>query len=330
MSPREAALHQVKLADGMSAKRILVVDDDVGVCEALTGILADLGYQVNHATTTEEAVARGDQADLVVCDLVLGHEDGLSLIEQLKVRSPHLKAIVLSGNPSIEALQRSMDLGVACFLTKPTKWSELLHWVAQSFGEEPLRALLFPSRLKEKLGRVAHHLGDVMTADPHDWWLVRTQLRQKAPSCVLVDVSAAETADFFNACQTELGGCCLFLVCREEDFFVARQLVSRFPTARCLSIESSPAEFMRAIRAALEARRETSDRVREAISRDLGRCVYAKPLHTGYYCTVSGPCPFGEEKMFTVAVKGKEYDRCPKRSFPIKDLDRVGVLAWHG
>lgn len=312
------------------AKHILVIDDDVAICEALKEILAELGYEVSCAATAQEALSHVHQADLVICDLMLGIEDGLTVIDQLKACKPHLKVIVLSGNPSIDALQRSIDLGVMCFLTKPTKWSELLDWVARSFGEEPLRVLLVPSRLKETLGPVVHCLGDILTADPHDWWLVRTQLRERAPSCVMVDVSAAETADFFNACQTELGECCLFLVCREEDFFVARQLVSRFPTARCLSIESSPAEVVGAIRAALEVRRKTSERVREAVLEDLGRCIYAMPFHSGYYCTVSSPCPFGQEKVSVVTIKGKDYDRCPKRPFPIKGLDRVGLLSWHG
>jgi hypothetical protein len=121
-----------------------------------------------------------------------------------------------------------------------------------------------------------------------------------------------------------------FVMCRNEDFNAARQLIGRFPSATCLAIEGSSARVLHSIRSQVIARREESERVRAMLTQQLTRCEYAEPLRTGYYCTVPGPCPYGEEKDSLVTVRGKDHHRCPKRPFVIPNADRVGLLVWKG
>jgi len=93
------------------AKQILLVDDEVAICEALTAFLAEQGHQVRYATNGEGAVAQALHADLAICDLRLGSENGLDVIERLRRVRPELKILVLTAYPSIDALQTATNLG---------------------------------------------------------------------------------------------------------------------------------------------------------------------------------------------------------------------------
>jgi len=73
------------------AKQILLVDDEVAICEALTAFLAEQGHQVRYATNGEGAVAQALHADLAICDLRLGSENGLDVIERLRRVRPELQ-----------------------------------------------------------------------------------------------------------------------------------------------------------------------------------------------------------------------------------------------
>jgi len=312
------------------AKHILLVDDEVAICEALKAFLVEYGHRVSYATNGEAAVAEVLHADLAICDLKLGNENGLSVIERLKAVRPELKVLVLTAYPTIEDLQTANDLGVSAFLTKPLGMPELLSTVDRVFGEGLGTFVLFPSALREKLADAVPYLGEVTTVEGPNWLRVRGVLRTAAPSCVLVDASAPDALDFLDACRRELEGRAVFLLCREEDFNVARQLVGRLPGVKCLTLSGGSGPLLRAIRDQLIARRNESERVRSMLARQLARCEYAAPLHIGYYCTIAGPCPFGEEKDAVVTVKGRDHRRCPRRPFAIPDADRVGLLTWSG
>ncbi len=312
------------------ARHILLVDDEPDICEVLKAFLVSQGHDVTCANDREQAVASALQADLVVCDLKLGNENGLDVIQQLKAMRPELKILVLTAYPTIDALQTAKDLGVLGFLTKPVGLPELLASVNKALGEELGHVLLFPSGLKTKLRDIIPYLPEVSVADPPNWLRVRTQIRAVSPSCVLVDGSVPEGLDFLDACKRELDDVSLFIMCRDEDFNTVRQLIVRFPAARCLKLESPPEEVLRAIRVQVIARREEGLRVRALLQQQLSRCKYAEPLRTGYYCTLPGPCPFGEEKDSLVTVRGKDYHRCPKRPFLIPSVERVGLLTWEG
>lgn len=314
----------------MGSRHILLVDDEVDICEAFKAFLGSQGHEVTYATTGAKALADALQADLVICDIRLGHEDGLKVVERLKNIRPELKVLVLTGYPSIEALQTAKNLGVVGFLTKPLALPELLSSVDKVLGEEIGPVLAFPSSLKDKLADVLAYLGEVSFADAPNWLRVRTQIRAVQPVCVLVDGGAPETIDFLDACRRELEGRTLFVMCRNEDFNAARQLIGRLPSATCLAIEGSSERVLHSIRSQVIARREESERVRAMLAQQLTRCEYAEPLRTGYYCTIPGPCPYGEEKDSLVTVRGKDHHRCPKRPFVIPNADRVGLLVWKG
>ena len=128
------------------AKQILLVDDEVAICEALTAFLAEQGHQVRYATNGEGAVAQALHADLAICDLRLGSENGLDVIERLRRVRPELKILVLTAYPSIDALQTATNLGVAGFLSKPLGISRPVELVARENAAENGGAVVRPHR----------------------------------------------------------------------------------------------------------------------------------------------------------------------------------------
>ncbi len=109
------------------AKQILLVDDEVAICEALTAFLAEQGHQVRYATNGEGAVAQALHADLA------------------SVR-PELKILVLTAYPSIDALQTATNLGVAGFLSKPLGISRPVELVAREDAAQNGGAVVRPHR----------------------------------------------------------------------------------------------------------------------------------------------------------------------------------------
>jgi DNA-binding NtrC family response regulator len=107
---------------------ILVVDDDRAFRVAARTMLEDDGYTVILARGGEEALLRlGEQpVDLVLTDLMMEQMSGLTLLAQLRARSPELPVIMVTGFGSIQTAIEAMRLGASDYVTKPHNNDELL------------------------------------------------------------------------------------------------------------------------------------------------------------------------------------------------------------
>jgi PAS domain S-box-containing protein len=78
--------------------RILVVDDDLGVCQSLRDLLTEEGGEVLVATGGREALARleHDAVDLVLSDVVMPDLDGYELFQQVRDRHPGLPVVLMT------------------------------------------------------------------------------------------------------------------------------------------------------------------------------------------------------------------------------------------
>ncbi len=112
---------------------ILVVDDDFMLRQMLTRLLVRQGYQVSAAGSVAEArsiLARGG-LDLVLTDLQMPGEDGLTLLSEVRQRYPALPVVMLTAHGSMEVVVQALRRGANDFLTKPYQISELLAIVAR-------------------------------------------------------------------------------------------------------------------------------------------------------------------------------------------------------
>ena len=116
-------------------KKILVVDDDPDILDALQMTLQDAGYSV---TTTEKGEyaenlrdTNGNLPHLIILDVLLSGKDGRTICQRLKHQenTKHIPIIMISAHPN--ARQSVKDVGANDFLAKPFDIDDLLAMVEQ-------------------------------------------------------------------------------------------------------------------------------------------------------------------------------------------------------
>jgi CheY-like chemotaxis protein len=121
--------------DHPTPNRILVVDDDKGVREAMAGVISDFGYDVAVAANGDEALIllQDSTFGLVFTDFHMPGMDGWRLAEHIKKDSAAIVVLVTaSDRRSVE--ERLPDSCVDSVLFKPFHAEELLSVVAHAFG----------------------------------------------------------------------------------------------------------------------------------------------------------------------------------------------------
>lgn len=106
---------------------ILVLDDEVDAVMLLRRILEEGGHQVFGFTDEEEAIAhaRAHSVDLAIIDIRLKKILGVEVLEELKKIDPHIRAMVLTGYPTLQTAQKAVDLGASEYLIKPIDIDEI-------------------------------------------------------------------------------------------------------------------------------------------------------------------------------------------------------------
>ena len=107
--------------------RILVVEDNELVADAIVRGLAMAGFAVDRAANAESAsVALGaEHFDLAVLDIGLPGADGLTLLRRLRSNGKTLPVMVLTARDTLAAKVEALDLGADDFLMKPFEQAEL-------------------------------------------------------------------------------------------------------------------------------------------------------------------------------------------------------------
>jgi two-component system response regulator HydG len=107
--------------------RVLVVDDEEAIQEALAAWLGKEGYQVDTAGGGEEALQKLEQClyDLYLLDIKMPGMDGLELLARLKERQPEAAVIMITAHGSIQTAVEAMKKGASDYLCKPFDPEEL-------------------------------------------------------------------------------------------------------------------------------------------------------------------------------------------------------------
>jgi len=123
---------------GPRPTRILIVEDDAEVAEALSIGLSRQGYEALIAENGRSAMAlaRSERPDLVVLDLGLPDADGLELCETIADDRAlaGLPVIILSGRGQADIIRRARSAGCLYFVRKPYDPNALLILVNQAIA----------------------------------------------------------------------------------------------------------------------------------------------------------------------------------------------------
>ncbi|MFZ5634652.1 MAG: sigma-54-dependent transcriptional regulator [Bacillota bacterium] len=113
------------------SKLVLVVDDEVGVQEALSDILLDNGYRVECASGGKEGLDKmaSINPDAVLLDVRMPDMDGIRVLETISQQGKNVPIILITAYGSTEATIEAMKLGAFDYLMKPLKVKEMLETV---------------------------------------------------------------------------------------------------------------------------------------------------------------------------------------------------------
>ena len=105
----------------MSAKKILVVDDEPEVRKLMEHFLTGRGYEVRLAENGRLALAALDTfaPDLVLLDMHMPELDVIETLKGLAARAPALPVIMVTVNDDVETTSRLIQLGAADYVPKP-------------------------------------------------------------------------------------------------------------------------------------------------------------------------------------------------------------------
>ncbi len=143
-------------APGHAVERILLVDDEPAIREAVVMLLEGEGYE----TITADGLLPGRAAlerggiDLVISDMRLGDGTGLELLHHLNMDADAPPAIIITSYSSVETAVEALRAGAVDYIIKPFANDELLHAVRRAIQERRMQrenALLKRTLRKEQL-----------------------------------------------------------------------------------------------------------------------------------------------------------------------------------
>ena len=124
--------------------RILVIEDERKIAQAIADGLEDAGHEVAVADTGEDGFFRfvSQPCDLVVLDWMLPGRDGIEILETIRAEGRVTPVLLLTARDAVEDRVRGLDAGADDYLVKPFAFPELL---------ARIRALLRRGRMEQPL-----------------------------------------------------------------------------------------------------------------------------------------------------------------------------------
>jgi len=120
---------------------ILVVDDERGIRALCSDVLGRAGHEVEAVDSAAGALAASARRrfDLVLCDINLPDQDGVSLLPRLLTGELPPAVLLITAYPSIDTAVRGMKLGARDYIGKPFSPDELRLVVQRALAEDELR-----------------------------------------------------------------------------------------------------------------------------------------------------------------------------------------------
>ena len=125
----------------IASPKILIVDDNDMMRTLLRGILRRENYpNVNEARNglvALDSIAR-DKPDIVFLDVIMPEMDGIETLQNIKERHPDIVVVMITGNPSKENVEESIQSGAGGFIVKPFNSAKVLDTLSRVWqGRKP-------------------------------------------------------------------------------------------------------------------------------------------------------------------------------------------------
>ena len=124
----------------MANARIMLVDNEEGLCRMMEAVLTDCGYETKSYTRSVQAVAdfKAGAYDLIITDIKMPEMDGLELLQHIHNRDPEIPVIVITAYATVEMSIQALRNGAYDMLTKPFEPDELIYRVKNALQHHEL------------------------------------------------------------------------------------------------------------------------------------------------------------------------------------------------
>jgi PAS domain S-box-containing protein len=145
----------------MSSTKLLIIDDESDICEALSEVFEGAGYFVATAGTGKEAMERARETvfDVALIDMRLPDTEGTVIFKELRKGNPGMICIFITGYASLDSTIEAFKEGANGYFTKPLKIDEVVNGVKNAVEKQNLQ-----SEIKKSEERYRSLVEDTMDA----------------------------------------------------------------------------------------------------------------------------------------------------------------------
>jgi len=142
----------------MEPTRILVIDDEQGICKGCRLVLSEKGHWVDICMTGRAGLDKilKDQYDVLLLDLKLPDIDGMEILKKVRKKKPGVYVLVMTGYSTVQSAVDAMKSGAIDYLAKPFSADELAIAVERAVEKKRLVEENLALRM-EVLGRFGFH-----------------------------------------------------------------------------------------------------------------------------------------------------------------------------
>ena len=101
--------------------KLLIVDDEIEICEFLKSFFEERNYQIKTATSGEQALKAVDEfkPSVVLLDIKMSGVDGIQVLQKIKAKHPRIKVIMVTALETRDKIEECLRLGADNYITKP-------------------------------------------------------------------------------------------------------------------------------------------------------------------------------------------------------------------
>jgi DNA-binding response OmpR family regulator len=112
----------------LASSKVLIIEDDRKMSDALFSGIRSAGYEVLTASSAEEgfSMVHSGQPDLLLLDLTLPHRNGLDVLRQIRKEGLDIRVLILTSHNTVDDRVEGLRSGADDYLGKPFSFPELL------------------------------------------------------------------------------------------------------------------------------------------------------------------------------------------------------------